>query len=66
MDEVLAVVEFVEASGRKEVDYEVRVRTLDALYRACREAPAGRLVRVTLVGAAGEVAFNFASILRED
>ena len=43
---------------------EVRVQSLDELYRACRDAPPADLVRVLIKGGDGDVTLNFASFIR--
>lgn len=43
---------------------EVRVRSLEELYRVCRDAPPHRVVRIGLHGPEGEVRLNFASFIR--
>jgi hypothetical protein len=64
MPEPSAVVMITKASGKGVVDSEVRVRSLDELYRACKEAPPSDLVRVLIKGAEGDVTLNFASFIR--
>lgn len=50
--------------GRDTTESELRVKTLEELYAACRDAPPSALVRVALQGPAGEVRLNFASFLK--
>jgi hypothetical protein len=59
-----AVVMITKPSGRGAVDSEVRVHSLDELYRACRDAPPTHLVRVLLKGKDGDVTLNFGSFIR--
>jgi hypothetical protein len=42
----------------------VRVRTLAELFRACRDAPPSKLMRISITGPEGEVRLNFASFRR--
>jgi hypothetical protein len=64
--EVIAVVTLTERRGRDAGESEVRVTSLQDLFDACRNAPASRVVRIVLRGAAGEVRLNFASFIRKD
>jgi len=59
---VAATVTVTDHDGRSEA--ETKVRTLEELFEACRDAPPSRLVRVSLDGAEGEVRLNFASFRR--
>jgi hypothetical protein len=61
-----AVVTLTTGRGRDTVDTEVRVRTLSELFRACRDAPPSKLVRISITGPEGEVRLNFASFRRAD
>jgi hypothetical protein len=63
MADPIAFVIVTERRGREAVDTEVRVRSLEELYEACRNAPASRVVRVSLKGPDGEVRLNFASFI---
>ena len=58
-----AVVSITERRGRDSADSEIAVESLDALYEACRGAAPGALVRVQILGDAGEVRLNFASFI---
>ena len=59
-----AVVMITKPDGRGSVDSEVRVQSLDELYRACRDAPPTDLVRILLKGNEGDVTLNFGSFIR--
>jgi hypothetical protein len=59
-----AVVTLSTGRGRDTVDTEVRVRTLAELFRACRDAPPSKLMRISITGPEGEVRLNFASFRR--
>jgi hypothetical protein len=61
-----AVVTLSAGRGRDTVDTEVRVQTLEELFRACRDAPPSRLVRISITGPEGEVRLNFASFRRTE
>jgi hypothetical protein len=61
-----AVVTLSTGRGRDTVDTEVRVRSLEELFRACRDAPPSRLVRISITGPEGEVRLNFASFRRTE
>ena len=61
-----AVVTLSEGRGRDSVDTELRVRSLEELFWACRDAPPSRLVRVSITGPDGEVRLNFASFRRAE
>jgi hypothetical protein len=63
MPDPSAVVMITKPRGKGVVDYEVRVRSLDELYRACRDAPPADLVRVLIKGDEGDVTLNFASFM---
>ncbi len=65
MADVVGVVTITERRGQDAVDTEVRVRTLEDLFEACRDAPPSRIVKVCLRSKAGEVWLNFASFLRK-
>jgi hypothetical protein len=65
MPEPSAVVMITKPRGKGVVDYEVRVRSLDELYRACRDAPPADLVRVLIQGGDGDVTLNFGSFIRK-
>ena len=62
----VAVVTISDRQGRDTVDSEVRASTLEELFRACREAPPSKLVRVSITGPEGEVRLNFASFLNKE
>ena len=64
MARLTTTVSVSRTKGRNTVDTEVRVKTLEDLYAACRDAPPSTLVFVTLKGPAGEVRLNFASFLK--
>lgn len=59
----VAVVTVTDTQGRS--DSESRVRSLEALFEACRDAPPSRLVRVSVLGPDGEVRLHFASFRRK-
>jgi hypothetical protein len=59
-----AVVSVTKHRGRSDVDSEVRVRSLEELYAACRDAPPSDLVRVMIRGPEGDVTLNFASFMK--
>jgi len=59
----VAVVTITDAQGRS--DSESKVRSLEALFEACRDAPPSRLVRVSVLGPDGEVRLHFASFRRK-
>ena len=61
----VAVVTISDRQGRDTVDSEVRASTLEELFRACRNAPPSKLVRVSITGPEGEVRLNFASFLNK-
>ena len=63
MANATAVVSITERRGRDSKDTEIAVDSLDALYEACRSAAPGALVRVQILGDAGEVRLNFASFI---
>ena len=65
MPDPVAIVMITKPRGRGDVDSEVRVQSLDELYRACRDAPPTDLVRVLLKGGEGEVTLNFGSFIRK-
>lgn len=65
MAETFAVVTLQERRGRAADETEVRVTSLEELFDVCRTAPASRVVRIALKGAAGEVRLNFASFIRK-
>lgn len=60
---VVADVTLALQRGRDVQESEVRVGSLDELYRVCRDAPPHRVVRIALRGAEGEVRLNFASFI---
>ena len=66
MAKLTTVVTITDRRDRDSVDSEVRVRNLDELYSVCREAPASRVMRVSIRGAEGEVRLNFASFIRKE
>jgi hypothetical protein len=49
---------------RGPVDEAIVVRSMEELYAACRDAPPGSLVEVTLRGPDGDVRLHFASFSR--
>lgn len=57
------MVTVTDAQGRS--DSESKVRSLEALFEACRDAPPSRLVRVSVLGPDGEVRLHFASFRRK-
>ena len=59
-----AVVSVTKHKARDDVDSDVRVRSLEELYAACREAPPSDLVRVVIRGPDGDVTLNFASFIK--
>jgi hypothetical protein len=65
MAETFAVVTLQERRGRAAEETEVRVTSLEELFDVCRTAPASRVVRISIKGAAGEVRLNFASFIRK-
>lgn len=65
MAESVAVVTIASRRGRDTVETEKRVTSLQELFEACRGAPSGSVVRVSLRGSGGEVRLNFASFLRK-
>ena len=65
MPETYAVITLQERRGRAAEETEVRVTTLQELFDACRNAPASRVVRISLKGPSGEVRLNFASYIRK-
>jgi hypothetical protein len=65
MQDLVAVVSTTHREGTEPEDRETRVRTLQDLYEACKEAPPSALVRVSLRGPEGEVVLNFGSFLRK-
>ena len=64
MARLLTTVSVSRTKGRETIETEVRVKSLEDLYAACRDAPPSTLVRVAIKGPAGEVRLNFASFLR--
>jgi hypothetical protein len=52
--------------GRDPVDTETQVRSLEELYKACREAAPSEQIRVVLRGPEGEVRLGFKSFIRRD
>ena len=60
---LVATVTLASRRGRELVESEVRVASLDELYRVCRDAPPHRVVRIVLSGPQGEVRLNFASFI---
>ncbi|HEY3120894.1 MAG TPA: hypothetical protein VGL15_09730 [Vicinamibacteria bacterium] len=59
-----AVVSITKRARAGDVDSEVRVRSLEELYAACREAPPSDLVKIDIRGPEGVVALNFASFIK--
>ncbi len=59
----VAVVTVTDGQGRS--DSETKVRTLEALFEACRDSLPSRLVRVSIQGTEGEVRLHFASFRRK-
>lgn len=66
MAEPVATVTITERQGRDSVDSEIQVRSLEELFEACRDAPASKVVRVSLKGPEGEVRLNFASFIKPE
>jgi len=64
MGSLTAVVSITKHGGKADVDSEVRVRSLEELYAACREAPPSDLVKIDIRGPEGVVALNFASFIK--
>jgi hypothetical protein len=62
----VAVVTVTTEEDRRPVDSETRVRTLEELFAACRDAPPSKLVRITILGDGGEVRLHFASFQRRE
>jgi hypothetical protein len=62
----VVVVTISDRQGRDTVDSEVRAATLEELFRACRDAPPSKLVRVSISGPEGEVRLNFASFRNKE
>jgi hypothetical protein len=60
-----AFVTVTETRGRDAVDREVRVASLEELYAECRDAPASKVMRISIRGPEGEVRLNFASFIRK-
>jgi hypothetical protein len=65
MADPVAIVTVASRRGRETVEAEERVSGLKELFEACRSAPAGSVVRVSLRGPGGEVRLNFASFIRK-
>ncbi|MBI3932973.1 MAG: hypothetical protein HY317_06125 [Acidobacteria bacterium] len=65
MPDAVAIVTITERRGRESVDSEIRCRTLQDLFDACRDAPPSRVVRVSIRSSEGEVRLNFASLIRK-
>jgi hypothetical protein len=63
--EIVAVVTLTERRGREGGESEVRVASLQELFDVCRDAPASRVVRISLKSPQGEVRLNFASFIRK-
>jgi hypothetical protein len=59
-----AVVSITRRRKSGDVDSEVRVRSLEELYSACRDAPPSNLVRIAIRGPEGDVTLNFASFIK--
>ncbi len=64
MPRLLTKITVSRTKGRETTESEVRVKSLEELYAACRDAPPSALVRVALQGPDGEVRLNFASFLK--
>jgi len=64
MARIVTTVTVSRTKGRDTTENEVRVKSLEDLYAACRDAPPSTLVRVALKGPDGEVRLNFASFLK--
>lgn len=62
---LVATVTLSSRRGRELQESEVRVRSLEELFRVCRDAPPHRVVRIALRDNAAEVRLNFASFLRK-
>jgi hypothetical protein len=61
---LVATVTLSAQGGRDPAESDVRVASLDELYRVCRDAPPHRVVRIAIRAADGEVRLNFASFIR--
>lgn len=66
MPKLTTLITITDRRDRDSVDSEVRVRSLEELYAVCREAPASRVVRISIRGDDGEVRLNFASFIRKE
>jgi len=66
MAKLTTVVTVTDRRGRDSLDSELRVRSLEELYAVCRDAPASRVMRISIRGREGEVRLNFASFIREE
>lgn len=62
---LVALVTLSSRRGRDAEESEVRVHSLEELFRVCRDAPPHRVVRIALRDGEGEVRLNFASYLRK-
>jgi hypothetical protein len=60
---LVTTVTLASQRGRDQVESDVRVASLDELYRVCRDAPPHRVVRIAIRGVDGEVRLNFASFI---
>ncbi len=65
MPELVGIVTITGGTARDAEDHELRVRTLDELFEACRDAPPSRVVKVVLRSPKGEVHLNFGSFIRK-
>jgi len=65
MGEPTAVVTTSRREGRESFESEQRVRSLEELYRVCRDAPPSAVVRVVISGDDGDVTLQFGSFIRD-
>ena len=65
MADLIAAVTISRAKGRETLDTELRARSLDELYAACRDAPPSKVTRISIKGPDGEVRLNFASFIKQ-
>ena len=66
MTKPLVTITVTRRDGRKPVDAETEVSSLEELYEACRSSGPSEQVRVTLRGPEGEVRLGFASFIRQE
>lgn len=64
MGDLVAIISVSRRGPVTPTDVQVRVSTLEALFDACRDAPPSDVVRVSIMGAEGEVRLNFASFIK--